>query len=51
MAKIDVIIPACEPGDKLEELLKRLLKQSCPVNRVMIMNTEKIGRASCRERV
>ncbi len=40
MAKIDVIIPACEPGDKLEELLKRLLKQSCPVNRVMIMNTE-----------
>ena len=40
MAKIDVIIPTCEPGDKLEELLKRLLKQSCPVSRVIIMNTE-----------
>lgn len=40
MAAIDVIIPTCEPGDRLEDLLKRLLKQSCPVSRVIIMNTE-----------
>lgn len=39
--KIDVIIPAYRPGDKLEELLRRLLRQSRQVNRVIIMNTER----------
>lgn len=40
MEKIDVIIPTYKPDDKLETLLKRLLRQSVPVNRVIIMNTE-----------
>ena len=38
--KIDVIIPAYKPGDKLEELLRRLLQQSVLPNRVILMNTE-----------
>ena len=37
---VDVIIPTYRPGDKLEELLRRLLKQSCPLQRVIILNTE-----------
>lgn len=41
MMKIDVIIPTYRPGDRLEALLKRLLCQSRPVNRVIIMNTER----------
>ncbi len=40
MSKVDVIIPTFRPGNKLEELLRRLLEQSIPVNRVIIMNTE-----------
>lgn len=40
MRKVDVIIPTFRPGDKLEKLLRRLLEQSIPVNRVIIMNTE-----------
>ena len=38
--KIDVIIPTYKPGDKLEELLRRLLQQSVLPNRVILMNTE-----------
>lgn len=38
--KIDVIIPTYKPGEKLEELLRRLLKQSLLPNRIIIMNTE-----------
>ena len=38
--RVDVIIPAFRPGDKLEQLLKRLLKQTYRVNRIIIMNTE-----------
>lgn len=41
MERIDVIIPTFRPGDKLELLLKRLLRQSYPVNRIIIMNTER----------
>ena len=40
MSKADVIIPTFKPGDKLEKLLRRLLEQSVPVDRVIIMNTE-----------
>lgn len=39
--RVDVIIPAFRPGDKLELLLKRLLKQTYRVNRIIIMNTER----------
>ena len=39
--KIDVIIPAFRPGDKLEQLLKRLQKQTWRPNRIIIMNTER----------
>ncbi len=39
--KIDVIIPTYKPGEDLLELLDRLGKQTLPVNRVIIMNTEK----------
>lgn len=39
--KVDVLIPAFRPGDKLEQLLKRLLKQTYRINRVIIMNTER----------
>lgn len=38
--KIDVIIPTYRPGDKLEKLLSRLLRQSLLPDRVIIMNTE-----------
>lgn len=40
MRKADVIIPTFKPGDKLEKLLRRLLEQSVPVGRVIIMNAE-----------
>ena len=39
--KIDVIIPTYKPGEELFELLDRLGKQSLPVNKVILMNTEK----------
>ena len=39
--KVDVIIPTYKPGEELFELLDRLAKQSLPVNRVILMNTEK----------
>lgn len=39
--KIDVVIPVYRPGKRFEELLKRLEKQTIPVNRIIIMNTEK----------
>lgn len=40
MKKVDVIIPTYHPGIKFEKLISRLLEQSVPVNRVIIMNTE-----------
>lgn len=43
MKKIDVIIPTFRPGERFEEILRRLLAQSVPVNRIIIMNTEKAG--------
>ena len=54
--KIDVIIPTYKPGEELFELLRRLARQSVPVNRVILMNTEKSyfkklmnGRKLCEE--
>lgn len=38
--KIDVIIPTYHPGNEFEKLIDRLMKQTCPVNRIIIMNTE-----------
>lgn len=39
--KVDVIIPAYKPGKKFSRLLKMLQLQSYPVNRIIVMNTEK----------
>ena len=38
--KLDIIIPTYRPGEQLEELLKRLLKQELLPDRIIIMNTE-----------
>ena len=38
--KIDVIIPVYKPGKELFELIDRLEKQTVPVNRIILMNTE-----------
>lgn len=38
--KIDVIIPVYRPGTRFLEMLRRLTKQTRPVNRFIIMNTE-----------
>lgn len=39
--KIDVIIPVYKPGNRLREIFRRLEAQTQPVNRIIIMNTEK----------
>ena len=39
--KVDVIIPVYRPGTRFLEMLRRLAKQTRPVNRFIIMNTEK----------
>lgn len=38
--KIDVIIPVYKPGRELFELLDRISRQTLPVNRVILLNTE-----------
>ena len=38
--KIDVIIPVYKPGRELFELLDRLEKQTIPVQKIILMNTE-----------
>ena len=38
--KVDVIIPVYRPGARFLEMLRRLAKQTRPVNRFIIMNTE-----------
>lgn len=38
---VDVIIPAYKPGSAFKELLRRLLWQTCPIQHVIVMNTEK----------
>ena len=39
--KVDVVIPVYHPGKLFLELLSRLRRQTCPVHRFIIMNTEK----------
>lgn len=39
--KVDVIIPVYRPGKRFSELLRRLEGQTQPVNRYIIMNTER----------
>ncbi len=39
--KVDVIIPVYGPGNRLLELFDRLGRQTVPVDRLIIMNTEK----------
>lgn len=38
--KIDILIPVYRPEAQFAELLHRLVKQSTPVNRIILMNTE-----------
>lgn len=38
---VDVIIPTYKPDDKFNRLISMLGKQSYPINRIIIMNTEK----------
>ena len=38
--KIDVIIPTYHPGKEFAALLECLEQQSCPVSRIIVMNTE-----------
>ncbi len=38
---VDVIIPVYKPDKKLQLLLKRLVEQSYPIRRIIIMNTER----------
>ena len=38
--KVDVIIPVYKPDQNFLQLIERLEKQSVPVNRIIIMNTE-----------
>ena len=38
-AIIDAVIPAYRPGAEFRELLKRLMAQSRPLRRIIIMNT------------
>lgn len=37
---VDVIIPVYRPGEKFQELLKRLEQQTYPVSRILVINTE-----------
>ena len=39
--KTDVIIPAYRPGEEFEKLLERLSTQKYPINKILVMNTEK----------
>ena len=39
--KTDVIIPAYRPGEEFEKLLERLSAQKYPINKILVMNTER----------
>ena len=41
METVDVIIPAYRPGEEFEKLLERLSAQKYPINKILVMNTEK----------
>ena len=38
--KVDVIIPAYHPGKEFSTLIERLTKQTFPIHRIIVMNTE-----------
>lgn len=38
--KVDVLIPTYRPDERTIQLVKRLLKQSYPVNKILIINTD-----------
>ena len=38
--KVDVIIPAYHPGKEFSMLIERLTKQTFPIHRIIVMNTE-----------
>ena len=40
MDKVDIIIPAYKPDHRFLELIERLEKQSVPIGRIIVMNTE-----------
>lgn len=37
---VDVLIPSYHPGKQLERLIRRILRQSYPVRKILVMNTE-----------
>ena len=39
--KVDVVIPTSKPGQKFSRLLKMLQRQTWPVGKIIVMNTEK----------
>ena len=39
--RVDVVIPTYKPGKKFSRLLKMLEKQTYPVGKIIVMNTEK----------
>lgn len=39
--KVDVIIPTCRPDEKFYNLIQILKKQSHPIERILVVNTEK----------
>ena len=41
MKKVDVIIPVYKPDEKFKKLLLRLKKQTVPVNKIILFNTER----------
>lgn len=38
---VDVLIPSYQPKKQLERLIRRILRQSYPVGKILVMNTEK----------
>ena len=38
---VDVIIPVCMPDERTVQSVKRLLKQTYPLNRIYLIHTEK----------
>lgn len=41
MRKVDVMIPAYKPGKEFEQLLERLMHQNYPIQKIIVMNTQR----------
>lgn len=41
MLTVDILIPVYRPGEQLKRLLEKLTAQSCPVHKIILMNTER----------